>query len=84
MCVTDNEGNFTPKTLLAATELTAHLCKTYQIPIGRVGTHNRVVGGKDCPRLWTRSPRKFEDFKKKVSKLINKEERRYIGYEFIT
>jgi N-acetylmuramoyl-L-alanine amidase len=59
MCVTDDEGNFTPKTLLAATELTAHLCKTYQIPIERVGTHKLVVGWKDCPRLWTRYPRKF-------------------------
>jgi N-acetylmuramoyl-L-alanine amidase len=72
MCVTDNKGNFAPETLQAAAELTAHLCKTYLIPIERVGTHKLVVGWKDCPLLWAQHPRKFEDFKKKVSGLLNR------------
>jgi N-acetylmuramoyl-L-alanine amidase len=71
MCVLDDEGNFSDETLRAAAELTAHLCKTYQVPLERVGTHNLVVGWKDCPRLWTRHPGKFEDFKKEVNGLLN-------------
>jgi N-acetylmuramoyl-L-alanine amidase len=71
MCALDAEGNFAAETLQAAAELTAYLCKTYQIPIERVGTHNLVVGWKDCPRLWTRYPGKFEDFKKEVNGLLN-------------
>ncbi|MDR0557645.1 MAG: peptidoglycan recognition protein family protein [Treponema sp.] len=72
MCVLDDEGNFSPETLQSAAELTAYLCKTYRIPIERVGTHNMVVGWKDCPRLWTKHPDKFEDFKKEVSALLNR------------
>ncbi|MDR0584114.1 MAG: peptidoglycan recognition protein family protein [Treponema sp.] len=64
MCALDDEGNFSPETLHAAAELTVHLCKTHQIPIERVGTHNLVVGWKDCPRLWTRKPELFEEFKR--------------------
>ncbi|MDR2343902.1 MAG: peptidoglycan recognition protein family protein [Spirochaetaceae bacterium] len=72
MCALDTtEGNFTAETLQAAAELTASLCKTYQIPIERVGTHKLVVGWKDCPRLWTLYPGKFEDFKREVSGLLN-------------
>jgi N-acetylmuramoyl-L-alanine amidase len=72
MCVLDNDGNFSAETLGAAAELTAFLCKTYRIPIEQVGTHNLVVGWKDCPRLWTRYPGKFEDFKKEVTGLLNR------------
>jgi N-acetylmuramoyl-L-alanine amidase len=70
MCVVDNDGNFDPRTLQAAAELSAYLCKTWNIPLERVGTHNMVVGWKDCPRLWTRHPEKFEEFKKTVADLL--------------
>jgi N-acetylmuramoyl-L-alanine amidase len=66
LCVLDNSGNFTPETLTAAAELVAKLVKDYGITIEEVGTHNRVVGWKDCPRLWTRYPEKFEEFKEGV------------------
>jgi N-acetylmuramoyl-L-alanine amidase len=66
LCVTDSEGNFDPRTLQAATELTAQLCKTHQIPLERVGTHQMVVGWKKCPKLWAAYPDKFEKFKKAV------------------
>jgi N-acetylmuramoyl-L-alanine amidase len=71
MCVLDADGNFSPETLQSATELTAYLCNTYQIPIERVGTHKLVVGWKDCPLLWTKYPDKFEKFKEEVSALLN-------------
>jgi N-acetylmuramoyl-L-alanine amidase len=66
LCVIDNEGNFDPRTLQSAVEMTAHLCKAYQIPLEQVGTHNMVVGWKDCPRLWTKFPEKFDQFKTRV------------------
>jgi N-acetylmuramoyl-L-alanine amidase len=72
MCVADNDGNYTGETLRAAAELTAQLCKTYHVPLERVGTHHMVVGWKDCPRLWTRYPQKFEEFLKTVKTLIDR------------
>jgi N-acetylmuramoyl-L-alanine amidase len=72
MCVIDNEGNFSPETLRSAVELTAELCGKYQIPLDRVGTHHMVVGWKDCPRLWTRFPHKFNEFKKEVQALLKR------------
>jgi N-acetylmuramoyl-L-alanine amidase len=70
LCVTDNDGNFDPQTLKSAVELTARLCKTHKIPLERVGTHHLVVGWKDCPRLWTMYPEKFEEFKGNVARLM--------------
>jgi N-acetylmuramoyl-L-alanine amidase len=70
MCVIDNDGNFTPETLAAARELTAKLLKENRLTIEEVGTHNLVVGWKDCPRLWVRYPEKFEEFKASVGILI--------------
>jgi N-acetylmuramoyl-L-alanine amidase len=67
MCVVDNEGNFDPRTLEAAAELTGDLCKKYGIPKERIGTHHMVVGWKDCPRLWTRHPELFEEFKNRIT-----------------
>jgi N-acetylmuramoyl-L-alanine amidase len=70
MCAMDNDGAFDPRTVAAAAELTAELCGKYGIPFERVGTHNLVVGWKDCPRLWTRFPEQFEEFTEQVKKLI--------------
>jgi N-acetylmuramoyl-L-alanine amidase len=70
MCVIDNEGNFTLETLQAAAKLTASLCRMYTIPLEHVGTHNMVVGWKDCPRLWTRYPDKFREFIDRVGQLL--------------
>jgi N-acetylmuramoyl-L-alanine amidase len=55
---------------MAATELVAKLLKDNNLSIDCIGTHNRVVGWKDCPRLWTRYPEKFEAFKKDVASLL--------------
>jgi N-acetylmuramoyl-L-alanine amidase len=69
MCVINNCGDFDPRTLEAAVELTAHLCKTYKIPLDRIGTHQMVVGWKDCPRRWAQHPDEFVAFKKNVAKI---------------
>jgi N-acetylmuramoyl-L-alanine amidase len=68
LCITDDDGNFTPETLAAARELVVKILKENHLTIEELGTHNLVVGWKDCPRLWTRYPSKFEDFKMDVAK----------------
>jgi N-acetylmuramoyl-L-alanine amidase len=66
LCVIDNNGNFTPETLAAARELVAKLLKETNLTIEEMGTHNKVVGWKDCPRLWTKEQYKFDEFKESV------------------
>jgi N-acetylmuramoyl-L-alanine amidase len=66
LCITDNQGNFTPETLGAAAELAAKLVKDNRLTIEEVGTHYKVVGWKECPLLWTKYPEKFEEFKQAV------------------
>jgi N-acetylmuramoyl-L-alanine amidase len=63
MCVIDNNGDFTAETLDAARELVVKLLKENRLTVGDVGTHHLVVGWKDCPRLWTKRPELFEEFK---------------------
>jgi N-acetylmuramoyl-L-alanine amidase len=70
LCVINSDGNFDPRTLESAVLLTAHLCKTYQIPPDHVGTHQMVVGWKDCPRYFARNPAQFAAFKANVAKLL--------------
>jgi N-acetylmuramoyl-L-alanine amidase len=70
LCVAGNDGNFTPQTLEAAVELTAHLCKTWNIPPEHIGTHHLVVGWKDCPRRWAAHPDEFDIFKEQVIRLL--------------
>jgi N-acetylmuramoyl-L-alanine amidase len=71
LCITDAQGNFTPETLAAAAELVAKLVKENRLTLDDVGTHYKVVGWKDCPRLWFNNPEKFEvEFKAKVQALL--------------
>jgi N-acetylmuramoyl-L-alanine amidase len=70
MCVIDSRGNYTPETLGAARELVAKLIKENHLDIDDIGTHHLVVGWKDCPRLWTRNPEKFEEFREGVRGLV--------------
>jgi N-acetylmuramoyl-L-alanine amidase len=70
MCVIDNSGNFTPETLDAARELAAKLLRENRLAIDDIGTHNLVVGWKDCPRLWFNRPELFEEFKERVRSLM--------------
>jgi N-acetylmuramoyl-L-alanine amidase len=66
MCVTDNDGNFTPETLGAARELIVKLLKENRLTIDDIGTHHLVVGWKDCPRLWTKHPEHLNAFRQAV------------------
>jgi N-acetylmuramoyl-L-alanine amidase len=69
MCVIDSRGNYTPETLGAARELVAKMLKENRLTIEEVGTHNKVVGWKDCPRLWFNRPEFFEEFKANVRRV---------------
>lgn len=62
MCTIDNEGNFRDATIESAIKLVSYLAKKYNIKIDNIGTHNMVVGWKDCPRLWTKKPYLFNAF----------------------
>ena len=68
MCTMDDIGNFRDVTIDQAADLTAHLCKTHGIKL--VGTHNMVVGWKDCPRLWVTHPNLFDNFVTAVKERI--------------
>jgi N-acetylmuramoyl-L-alanine amidase len=70
MCVIDSNGNFTAETLGAARELAAKLLKENRLTVEEAGTHAKVVGWKDCPRLWFNNPNKFEEFKSGVKSLL--------------
>jgi N-acetylmuramoyl-L-alanine amidase len=66
LCIINSEGNFTPETLEAARELAAKLLKENHLTVDELGTHRLVVGWKDCPRLWTKHPDRFDAFKQAV------------------
>ena len=70
MCIIDDNGNFTAETYEAAARLTAKLIKENKLLISDIGTHKAIVGWKDCPMLWSRSPALLNEFKEKVKQLI--------------
>jgi N-acetylmuramoyl-L-alanine amidase len=65
LCINSN-GNFTEETLQSAVELAAKLLGDYKLSVDDIGTHNMVVGWKDCPLPWVNNPSLFDDFKDKV------------------
>jgi N-acetylmuramoyl-L-alanine amidase len=63
----DWEGSFAEVTLGASAELVAKLLKKHSLPnTDYIGTHQMVVGWKDCPRLWVKRPELFQAWKKEV------------------
>jgi N-acetylmuramoyl-L-alanine amidase len=70
LCTIDDDGNFSDATIQGAIELTAHLCRVHGVKPENIGTHHMVVGWKDCPRLWTRSPFLFNAFIEDVRRAI--------------
>jgi N-acetylmuramoyl-L-alanine amidase len=70
LCTVDAEGNFRDATIDAAVELCAALCKTHGLKAQDIGTHNLVVGWKDCPRLWVNKPTMFSEFVARVDRVM--------------
>jgi len=69
LCI-DSQGNFTPETLQAAVELATKLVEKNRLSIDDIGTHNLVVGWKDCPLPWVKNPALFDDFKERVKEKL--------------
>lgn len=67
LCPTDYDGNFTEKTINAAIDLCAYLCKRHNLAADDITTHHDIVGWKDCPRLWTKRPEILEAFRLSVA-----------------
>lgn len=68
LCTIDADGNFREATIDAAVELCVSLCKTHGLKAQSLGTHNLVVGWKDCPRLWVNRPTLFSEFVARVDR----------------
>lgn len=71
LCPLDETGAFSSLTLSRAARLCAEICLRFGLDADRLTTHHEVVGWKDCPRLWTREPHLFEDFKDSVYNLTH-------------
>ena len=69
LCI-DCNGNFTCETLQAAVELAAKLLGDNHLTIDDIGTHNLIVGWKNCPLPWVKNPALFEDFKDRVKEKL--------------
>ena len=61
------EGSFSEATLIAASELVSKLLKKHKLTVDCIGTHQMVVGWKDCPRLWVNDPDLFEHWKRGIA-----------------
>jgi len=70
MCATDELGTFYDATITSAIELVSYLCLKYKKNTDIVGTHNMVVGWKDCPRLWVNKNYLFNAFIEDVKRSI--------------
>ena len=70
LCPTDYDGNFTEKTINAAIDLCAYLCKRHNLAADDITTHHDIVGWKDCPRLWTAKPELLDAFRQRVKDTI--------------
>jgi N-acetylmuramoyl-L-alanine amidase len=73
MCVIDTTGNYTIETTDAAAELVAMLLRKYNLTADDIGTHQMVVGWKDCPRYWALYPDQFIRFKDIVEIFMRRE-----------
>ena len=73
MCFTGEYGEFTDATLEAGMELGDSLCLKHKIPPENIGTHNMVVGWKECPIYWVRRRDEFHKFKARIIERLQPE-----------
>jgi N-acetylmuramoyl-L-alanine amidase len=65
LCINAN-GIFTPETIKAAVELVAKLVEKNKLSVDDIGTHQQIVGWKDCPLPWVKELVLLEEFKDAV------------------
>ena len=66
----NDNGEFTDETLQAAAELVATLLKYYKLTTDDITTHQKIVGWKSCPKLFTDHPEEFDKFKNLVESFL--------------
>jgi len=83
-CHPDSSGKPDEKTLTSLIKLSAKLCLKYNIdPMSHIGTHNQIVGWKNCPKYYTDNPCEFEKLLVKINKeLISLKGVRYGSWNF--
>lgn len=69
---TDWDGTMTDETRKSLIELTAELCKKYDLGADDIWLHQEVVLWKDCHRWYVNNPVEFKNDKDAVAKLISK------------
>ncbi len=65
-------GRLSEKSLDTAAKLCVELCRRYDKPTSIITTHHKVVGWKDCPKIWADHPDQFECFVKAVELFLRK------------
>lgn len=69
-CHPDWNGKFNNKTYNSLIDLCVYLCKTYNININNIKTHNAITG-KNCPKYYVENPEEWQKFKQDVQNVIN-------------
>lgn len=70
VCHPDWSGKFNEATYKSLVELTANLCKKYNIPVNNVIRHYDVTG-KLCPKYYVENQVEWDKFKQDVQNAIN-------------
>jgi N-acetylmuramoyl-L-alanine amidase len=70
MCSINDKGDFKDATIASAIELVSYLLYKNKKNSDCVGTHNMVVGWKDCPRLWVNKSYLFDAFINDVDRVL--------------
>lgn len=69
-CHPDESGQFTEDTYQSMVELTAWLCKHFQVPVDSVIRHYDVTG-KECPKYFVDHPEAWEQFRNDVGERLS-------------
>lgn len=69
MCL-EADGTIHPGTIARTSQITAHLCKFFNLGTSDIYRHYDVTG-KLCPRPWVEKPILFDNFKKDVYNVMN-------------
>ena len=70
-CHPDETGEFTEETYASAVQLTAFLCRKYDLTADAVIRHYDVTG-KDCPRYFVQNEDAWKNFREDVARVLAK------------
>ena len=70
-CHPDETGEFTEETYASVVQLTAFLCRKYDLTADAVIRHYDVTG-KDCPRYFVQNEDAWKNFREDVARALAK------------